>query len=331
MRRAFKQILKKEGSFDYDDGEDDLVSTLSEEDDRQRMSELTWEIENLHLSTKQALQISAVEAERLRAQNDNLRHHVSLLQTEIDHLDLTLEDVKRCRRVQTSSFSSDGDHITDVASVTESGVSNHSRWAGGDECKPFADISQGCEVSSEDGEISYSDESPYWSQHDDRADNLRAPLSGGSGALRRYRRLLKQIGTSITKHSGNSNRREISLHVEQELMSHLALLENDMKRTIQDLEAVLESKTSEVNALETLIKEQNQMMLQKREKITYKRKRAFALTKGTLKNQKNGITYKILELKSEVSSKRIECQRLKSLLLDQSAEMKSYIESLWCL
>jgi uncharacterized protein involved in exopolysaccharide biosynthesis len=145
---------------------------------------------------------------------------------------------------------------------------------------------------------------------------LRASFLKSNGALRKYRQLLKRMKTLKT------NRRENSLQVEQDLMNHLVQLESDMKRTVQDLELVLETKSAELITLESLIKGQNELMQQKRGEIALRRKSALVQNRGVMVDQKTDITYKILELTSEVRTKTVEYRRLKSLLFDLSDEIK---------
>jgi hypothetical protein len=326
MRRVISQILKKEGIPEFGYEEDEVLSTLSEEDDRKRVSELEWEIENLHLSTKQALQISSMEAERLKAQNENLSHHVTLLQVELDQIDQTMKDVKQSHRIRSSVVSFESDHNSGASSFTEPPhftshfcLSEHTRVVGEDECKPF-DLQS--DSNSENDELSLPDAVPFWSQPEGETNNLRASFLRSNGALRKYRQLLKRMKNVKTKHSVSLNRRENSLQVEQDLMNHLVLLESDMKRTVQDLELVLETKSAELITLESLIKDQNELMQQKRGEIALRRKSALVQNRGDMVDQKTNITYKILELTSEVRSKTVEYQRLKSLLFDLSDEIK---------
>jgi hypothetical protein len=56
-----------------------------------------------------------------------------------------------------------------------------------------------------------------------------------------------------------------------------------------------------------------------------RRKIALELNQGIVVDQKTNITYKILELTSEVRSKTAEYRRLKSLLFDLSNEIELYI------
>lgn len=331
MRRALSQIWKKDDIPEFACEEDEVLSTLSEEDDRKRVSELEWEIENFHISTKQALQISSMEAERLKAQNENLSHHVSLLQAELDQIDQTIKDVKQLHRIRSSVLSFDSDHSSDASSVTEPpplsshfGTSKQNRAIGRDRCKPY-DLSQESDNNSEINEYFRPNGGPLWSQPDGEAENLRVSMLRGNGALIKYRQMLRRVKALKTKHYASSNRRENSLQVEEDLMNHLVLLESDMKRTVQDLESVLETKSAELITLESVIKDQNELMHQKRGEIALRRKIALELNQGVVVDQKTSITYKILELTSEVRSKTVEYRLLKSLLFDLSNEIELHI------
>jgi hypothetical protein len=273
-----------------------------------------------------------MEAERLKAQNKNLTHHVSLLQAELDQIDQTIKDVKQLHRIRSSALSFDSDYSSDASSVAEPppfsshfGASKQNRVVGRDRCKSY-DLSQESDNNSSDiSEFCRPNGGTLCSRPDGEAEDLRVSMLRDNGAQIKYRQLLRRVKTLKTKHYASLNRRENSLQVEEDLMNHLVLLESDMKRTVQDLESVLETKSAELITLESLIKEQNELMHQKRAEIALRRKIALELNQGIVVDQKTNITYKILELTSEVRSKTAEYRRLKSLLFDLSNEIELYI------
>jgi chromosome segregation ATPase len=130
--------------------------------------------------------------------------------------------------------------------------------------------------------------------------------------LKRYRRLLKRLATAVRS---GTNGNENTYHIEKDLMNHLALLESDMKRTITDLEDLLDRKTTEVVTLETLIREQNELLQARRMELQQKRtKELRPLNSG--QDEKISLVIQIQELTSQVRAKELELQQLVMLKSD---------------